>query len=84
MVHVVSHSDQNAQSASSESSELQLQFNVLLEYRLMHHFLDEADHGLVKIVIRLAATCNVPPVFLLEETRNQLLTEFSLLPVFVL
>ena len=48
----------------------------------MHHFLDEADHGLVKIVIRLAA--NVPPVFLLEETRNQLLTEFPLLPVFVL
>lgn len=50
----------------------------------MHHFLDEADHGLVKIVIQLAATCNVPPVFLLEETRNQLLTEFPLLPVFVL
>ena len=50
----------------------------------MHQFLDEADHGLVKIVIRLAATCNVPPVFLLEDTRNQLLTEFPLLPVFVL
>lgn len=84
MVHVVGHSDQDAQSATTESGKGGLQLDVLLKHRLVHRLLDEANHGLVVIVVRFAATTDLLLVFTLEEAGNEFLAEFPFLGGFVL